>query len=251
MGIPATADARLRAERARVADVADRFSTETGLNARVIDYRFEAIAPFLADARSCLELGCSDGRMTGPLSRLVDRVVAVDGSEKYVEVVRERFPHVTAVHALFEELELDERFDVVVLAHVLEHVDDPRLVLARAARFAADGGRVIVTVPNADSLHRQAAVLMGLLPAVNALNETDVRIGHRRVYTRGELLADVRATGLVPVHVGGVFLKPLANAQIEREWSPEQIDAFAELGRRHPDLAAELVVVAVADGETE
>jgi hypothetical protein len=85
---------------------------------------------------------------------------------------------------------------------------------------------------------------MGLLGAVTDLNDADRSIGHRRVYTREALVADVRRAGLEPVHVGGVYLKPLSNAQIERDWSTELQDAFHVVGERFPDLCAELLVVA-------
>jgi len=48
--------------------------------------------------------------------------------------------------------------------HVLEHVDDPVAVLRLVKSWLKPGGRVLAAVPNARSIHRQAAVIMGLLP---------------------------------------------------------------------------------------
>ncbi|HZO95739.1 MAG TPA: methyltransferase domain-containing protein [Gaiellaceae bacterium] len=234
-------------ERARLSELAGGFSSETGFNALLIDYRFEAMAPWLAGARRCLELGCADGRMTARLRRAAEHLTAVDGSASYVETVRARFPEVEAVQALFEEFDSAEPYDVVVLGHVLEHVADPVLVLRRARRLLAPGGRALVSVPNARSLHRQAGCVLGLLREPTDLNEADLRIGHRRVYTREALVADVRAAGLEPEVVTGVFLKPLSNAQIEATWDRELMDAFYELGKRYPELCAELLVVAVEE----
>jgi hypothetical protein len=102
----------------------------------------------------------------------------------------------------------------------------------------------IVTVPNADSIHRHVGVAMGMLGEVTDLNEADHRIGHRRVYTRATLVADVTASGLEVEHAGGVFLKPLSNGQIEEQWSEELVLAFYEVGKRFPEMCAELMVVA-------
>lgn len=234
----------LELERARLAGLAPDFSSYEGFNARLIDYRFEAIRPFVAGAARCLELGSADGRMTAQLEPVVGSLVAVDGSERYVTALRERLPGVEAVCALFEEYLPVEPPDVVVLAHVLEHVAAPVQLLARVRRYLAPGGRIVVSVPNADSLHRQVGVAMGLLHRVTDLNDADRSIGHRRVYTRDGLLADVAAAGFEPVHVGGVFLKPLSNGQIEAQWPVELQDAFFEAGKRFPELCAELVVVA-------
>jgi len=235
--------ASLDSERARLADIAHSFSSQDGFNARMIDTRFRAIRPWLAGATSCLELGCSDGRMTALLAPEVERLTAVDGSAAFVDAIHAALPGVDAVAALFEEFVAAEPYDVAVLAHVLEHVDDAVEVLRSAARALRPGGRVIVTVPNAHSLHRQIGVILGLLSHPAELNEGDLRIGHRRVYSRDELVADVEAAGFTTVHVGGIFLKPLSDSQIERQWSPELIDAFHVLGDSYPDICANLLVV--------
>jgi SAM-dependent methyltransferase len=233
----------LERERERLTALAPDFSSDEGFNARLIDYRFDSLRPYVEGARRCLELGSADGRMTALLADVTSSLVAVDGSVAYVDAVRRRLPGVTAVCALFEEFVPDEAPDVVVLAHVLEHVEDPVALLARVRSYLERGGRILVTVPNADSIHRQVGVAMGLLAETSELNDADRRIGHRRVYTEETLLADVEAAGFEPVHVGGVFLKTLSNAQIE-EWSAELQDAFYEVGRRYPALCAELLVVA-------
>jgi hypothetical protein len=82
-----------------------------------------------------------------------------------------------------------------------------------------------------------------MLKATNELNDDDRRIGHRRVYSRDELVADVEEAGLRVEHVGGVYLKPLSNAQVEK-FPEELIQAFYEVGKLHPELCAELMVVA-------
>lgn len=234
----------LAAERARLRALEPGFSSHAGFNARMIDYCFRSLRPWVEGAGRCVELGCSDGRMTERLLGCVEHLTAVDGSQAYTEAVRAALPGVEVVHALFEEFTSEPPFEVAVLGHVLEHVEDPMLILQRARSLVRPGGRVVVTVPNGDSLHRQVGVAMGLLEHRQALNEGDLRIGHRRVYVRDELLADVAAAGLQAIHAGGIFLKPLSDAQMERDWSPELVDAYYELGRAHPELCANLLVVA-------
>ena len=43
--------------------------------------------------------------------------------------------------------------------------------------------------------------------------------------------------------MGGVFLKPLTNSQIEKWWTEEMMDAFYELGKEYPEIAAEIYAV--------
>jgi 2-polyprenyl-3-methyl-5-hydroxy-6-metoxy-1,4-benzoquinol methylase len=235
---------RLEEEQRRLSELAPDFSSEEGFNARLIDFRFDAMRPFLEGRASCVELGSADGRMTERLAALFEDLTAVDGTAAYVEEVARRLPRVEAVHALFEEYAPGRRFHSAVLGHVLEHVADPVTVLEAARDLLEPGGVAIVTVPNANSIHRHVGVAMGMLGSTTELNEADHRIGHRRVYTRDALLADVDASGLAVEHVGGVFLKPLSNGQIEEQWPEPLIQAFYEVGKLYPELCAELMVVA-------
>jgi 2-polyprenyl-3-methyl-5-hydroxy-6-metoxy-1,4-benzoquinol methylase len=168
----------------------------------------------------------------------------VDGSSTFCRELAARFPAVTVVNALFEEYAPAQPFDTVVLGHVLEHVIDPVGLLERIRGWVAPGGVLLATVPNAHSLHRQAAVLMGLLPTEDALNEADHHYGHRRVYDLAALRADFDAAGWTIATSGGYWLKPVSNAQIAEHWTPEMLAAFLELGERYPDEAAEIYVVA-------
>jgi trans-aconitate methyltransferase len=235
----------LEEEQRRLSELAPDFSSETGFNARLIDFRFDAMRPFLEGRASCVELGSSDGRMTERLATIFPHdLTAVDGTRAYVDEVARRLPEVEAVHSLFEEYAPGRRFDAAVLGHVLEHVADPVGLLRSTAGLLEPGGIAIVTVPNAGSIHRHVGVAMGMLAATTELNEADHRIGHRRVYTRDALIADVEASGLTVEHAGGVFLKPLSNGQIEEQWEEPLIQAFYEVGKRFPELCAELMVVA-------
>lgn len=193
---------------------------------------------------SCLELGPADGVVTEELALAFPTLTVVDGSSTFCRQLSDRFPGVTVVNALFEEYTPSQRFDTVILGHVLEHVLDPVGLLDRVRDWVAPGGVALATVPNAHSLHRQAAVLMGLLPTENALNETDRHYGHRRVYDLAGLRSDFVAAGWTVNRTGGYWLKPVSNAQTAAQWSQEMLDAFMELGERYPDSAAEIYVVA-------
>jgi 2-polyprenyl-3-methyl-5-hydroxy-6-metoxy-1,4-benzoquinol methylase len=241
---PPSAKAELAGEHERLAALGPDFSSYSGFNARMIDYCFRSLRPWVEGAARCIELGCADGRMSERLAACVGELTAVDGNAEYVAAVSERLPGVHALHALFEELEPAEPYDVAVLGHVLEHVADPVLVLRRAAALVRAGGRLVATVPNGDSLHRQVGVAMGLLRHRQELNASDLRIGHRRVYVRDQLLAHVTTAGLRPIHVDGVFLKLVSDAQIEQGFSAELVEACYEVGKSHPAICANLLVVA-------
>ena len=237
-------------ETARHADEAERLGGIAadswygrGANAEMVKYSARVFARHWHGQR-CLELGPAEGHMTAVLVESFADLTVVDGAETFCDVLRARHPGVTVVHSLFEAYEPVGTFDTIIVGHVLEHVNAPVELLARIATWLAPGGSVLAAVPNALSLHRRAAVLMDLLPDVHAFSEQDIHHGHRRVYDPAALREDVVAAGLRIDLLGGYWLKPVSNAQIEATWSPEMLRAFMELGESFPDIAAETYVVA-------
>jgi 2-polyprenyl-3-methyl-5-hydroxy-6-metoxy-1,4-benzoquinol methylase len=230
-------------ERARLAAIAADSWYAKGANTATVRYCTEVFARHWRGTR-CLELGPAEGLMTEALAAAFPSLTLVDGAERFCADLRARFPAATVVCSIFEEFDPAHPFDTIVLGHVLEHVEDPRLILARARTWLAADGVLCAAVPNAHSLHRQAAVLMGLLASEHSLNETDLHHGHRRVYDPEALRADVAAAGLAIRDAGGYWIKPLSNAQIEATWTAEMLEAFMRLGERYPDIAGEIYVIA-------
>jgi trans-aconitate methyltransferase len=195
--------------------------------------------------RRALEMGCSTGELTSLLRPLVTEYHVVEGSPRNIREARARVPDATFVQALWESFEPDSDYSDIFLVCALEHVEDPVGILARARQWLAHDGRMHVIVPNADSLHRFVGVEMGMLADRTDLSESDVRIGHRRVYTLDSLLGDLRSADLSASHWQGIFLKTLSNRQM-LGWDWSLIEALHRVGQRFPTYCAELYVVATA-----
>ena len=233
----------MSSEHGRVERIARESLYASGINPDTVRYSFRIFERYLRDG-SVLEMGPAEGLMTELLAKSLRRVTVVEGSRTFSESLAKRLPHVRVVHSLFEDFVPEDRFDNIILGHVLEHVEDPVSILARAAHWLAPQGRILAAVPNSRSLHRQAAVLMKLLPSEDALNEMDLHHGHRRVFNPESFRHCFLSAGLVIEIFGGYWIKPLSNRQIEQTWTPDMLAAFMQLGERYPDLAAEIYVVA-------
>ncbi len=177
-----------------------------------------------------LEMGPAEGVMTEPMASLGRPMTVVEGSSLFCDSLRQRYPQVRVVHSLFEKFEPEEHFDNIILGHVLEHVENPVDILTRVRSWLRPGSCVFAAVPNSRSLHRQAAVIMGLLPTEDALNELDLHHGHRRVFNPESFRSVFTQAGLHVDIFGGYYLKPISNGQIENHWTPEMIDAFMQMG---------------------
>jgi len=227
----------------RLEGIAGRSLYAAGVNADTIRYSFRIFARHLR-GNSILEMGPAEGVMTELLVATGKTLTVVEGSLAFCESIARRMPAVRVVHGLFETFSPAERFDNIVLGHVLEHVEDPAAIVARAAQWLSPNGRMLAAVPNSRSLHRQAAVLMNLLPREDALNEMDIHHGHRRVFDPESFRQCFIDAGLDVETFGGYWIKPVSNRQIEQTWTPQMLAAFMVLGERYPEIAAEIYVVA-------
>src|SRR5262245_41182805 len=150
-----------------------------GCNGAMIRYSWSVARRHLPPGR-LLELGPAEGVMSALIVKERPYHHVVEGSAVFCEGLRERFPDVTVHNVLFEDFTPDEPYDAIVLGHVLEHVVDPVAVMRLVRNWLAPGGKIFAAVPNSRSLHRQAAVIMGLLSQEDAMTELDHRHGHQR-----------------------------------------------------------------------
>lgn len=215
-----------------------------GFNQRMAKYRI-AMLREICHGESLLDVGCGPGEITLGLADRFQRVVGIDLTAEYLDEARSMntYPHVKFVESAIENFSSIEKFDVILAVDILEHVEDPVLVLKSFRSCLRPGGKVVVVVPNALSVHRQLGVKMGMLATPYELQAHDFEVGHRRYYDRPLLNQHLSDSGWNVVGSAGILYKPLANTQMIG--LPESyVDACFELGRQVPDECAELVAVA-------
>jgi 2-polyprenyl-3-methyl-5-hydroxy-6-metoxy-1,4-benzoquinol methylase len=207
-------------------------------------YRYKVVRERMQGPK-VLEVGVGYGDFSSWLSQERFQTTSIDGSQTNLERARAKSQsdRIEFVHSLFEAFRTDTRFDDILITNSLEHVDDPVAVLEHMSAFLNSSGRIHITVPNAYSIHRQLGVEMGMLKYEWSLNDHDRQVGHQRVYTKELLFEHVKRAGLVIQDYDGIIFKLFSNSQMEllnREYGQQILEGFYALGRRHPDLAAEL-----------
>ena len=226
----------------RVESLSDWYLKEQlDFDKRLIRFRYQTLKPHLQGPEG-LELGPAEGEMTQFLVNDFERLTVVEGSGELLAQIPVR-SSLNKVHSLFEEFKPDRRYNTIIMEHVLEHVDRPVALLMKVKEWLMPTGKILIGVPNGNSIHRLVAVKMGLLKHPCELNSRDHALGHRRVYTQDTLRVDLQEAGLHLVEIGGVFFKPLSNKQIQDHWTEEMIQGFYELGKDFPENSAELYAV--------
>ena len=74
---------------------------------------------------SVLEIGCGTGELLAALNPV--RGLGIDISPKMIDVARENFPNLQFEVGDLENLQIEEKFEYVVLVEVIGHVDDIQL----------------------------------------------------------------------------------------------------------------------------
>lgn len=189
-----------------------------------------------------LELGCAEGYMTRLLADFSGRHVVVDASHDFLSAAARHVPsHVEFHESLFESFTPGDRFDVVVMSYILEHVADPSALVARARTWLKEGGFLFAAVPNSRALSRQLGRSLGVVKDLYGITPLEQIHGHRRSYDRTSLDQDIKSGGGKIFLRGGLMMKPFSTHQMDEMLKTgiignEHLDALLELGAEYPDL---------------
>jgi 2-polyprenyl-3-methyl-5-hydroxy-6-metoxy-1,4-benzoquinol methylase len=212
-------------------------------------FMVRSFAPFFREG-AVLELGSFKGDFTKRLLPHFTNITCVEASTEAIKTAQaELGGKAKFIHGLFEEVTLPEKYDNIVLTHVLEHLDDPIGLMKRVnSEWLSDSGRFFLVCPNANAPSRQIAVKMGLISHNDAVTPAEKEHGHRITYTLDTLERDARAAGLRVVYRSGIFFKALANFQWDRLLntdiiSKEYLEGCYQLGQVYPDLCSSIFLM--------
>ncbi|QOG16775.1 methyltransferase domain-containing protein [Bradyrhizobium sp. SEMIA] len=209
-------------------------------NEIVLTWYPKRIAHVVKDPRSVLDLGLGHGFATEIFSDRCARHVVLEGSPAVIQNFKLKFPdnRSEVIETYFEEFDTKERFDLIVMGFILEHVDDPLVILKRFRKFLTPTGKLFVAVPNAEVMNRRLGHLAGMLPDMEALSENDLLLGHQRYFTVSSLTKLVSDAGYKIEKLEGIYLKPLATSQIlALNLADNIIQALCEIGIDYPELS--------------
>jgi len=174
---------------------------------------------------NAIQLGLGDGYVAEKLTPYYSSLLVVEGSGEVIKNHYNKNAGYKIVESYFEKFIPESACDVILGNHVLEHVDDPVVVLKEVYKWLKPGGRAIFTVPNATSLHRRIGVDMGMLEVLHQFNQQDIELGHQRVYNMYQFCEDIRKGGFQIIEAGGYMIKLVSNKQM-KDWPKELLESI-------------------------
>lgn len=101
---------------------------------------------FSHETSSVLEIGCGTGELIHEIKGA--RKVGIDFSERMIQIAKGRFQNVEFSHKPAEDLDLDEKFDLIILSNLIGYLDDVQSVFSQLQRVCHPQTKIIITYYN-------------------------------------------------------------------------------------------------------
>ena len=121
--------------------IAALYHLKTNLNDMHIEnlnqhYYAEWLLKFVKNKKEILEMGYGDGILTSYLaSRHKTKLYLLEGSEILAKKAKKQHKNIVIINEFFECFKSKKKYDLIIASHILEHVDNPILVLKKIKSY--------------------------------------------------------------------------------------------------------------------
>jgi len=137
----------------------------------------------IGSKKSVLDVGCGTGSLSLYLGSKNNKVVGIDISNKAIYSAKENAKKFnltkkcTFLKTTLEDYENKNRFDAILMLEVIEHLEDDKSALLKINSLLKKQGLIILSTPS----------LSAPLYRVGFLNKFDIRVGHKRRYSKDSI----------------------------------------------------------------
>lgn len=139
------------------------------------------------------------------------------------------------------------KLDLIILSSVLHEVKEPKTFLEAIRKISNPSTRILVIVPNAESLHRLFAFEAGMMGDLLEISPEGKALHRQTSFTKSSLCALAEDCGFQVKTSETFFIKPLTSRQMTKLFSAKILDEQILLGLERaskylPDYGAEVFV---------
>ena len=99
-----------------------------------------------------LDVGCGGGLISVPMKRLGANVVGIDASLKNIKVAKtyskKNNLNIKYICSSPEKLKIKDKFDVILMLEIVEHVDDIEIFIREGSKFLKKNGLIFLATLN-------------------------------------------------------------------------------------------------------
>jgi methionine biosynthesis protein MetW len=180
----------------------------------------EVIFLSVKEKSTCLDVGCWTGNLGKALTEKKEcEVDGIDCNQESLEKAKDRGYRKTYSIDLNDEkidFNIENEYDFIICADVLEHLIDPGAVLKKIQKLLEAEGQILISVPNIAFVQQRLELLMGKFdysPQGGIMDEN-----HLRFFTMQSIQKLCRESGYHVIECRGYsqvkrkffFLRPLA-----------------------------------------
>ena len=115
---------------------------------KAVDRQLEMLHREVQERGTAFQVGCSDGYTLHRLRKEGWVVSGIDPSHHACGIAKKLW-NIDVVTGFFEEwaYKIDKRYDLIVLTHILEHLNDPVEALKISRELSKDRGHLLIEIP--------------------------------------------------------------------------------------------------------
>lgn len=132
--------------------IKNNFSNKQGRDYKLAqESMFEFSKKFIPSKGSILEIGVGTGIHLLNFDKLGYQVTGIEPDPISTEFLNKKLKNGKCINGYIEDLDFKEKFDVIFLYHVVEHIEHPLTMLKKCKDLLKDNGIIIIAVPDCEN----------------------------------------------------------------------------------------------------
>ena len=124
--------------------------TDKGVQDLVLTFEswYSYFRPFLDKKKNILDIGSGTGVSCILLEKKGYNMTGVDPDPKNAQLINSKLKKGKCINSYFEDLKIENKIDVVWLTHVIEHLEQPDILLEKCKEWIVPDGIICIAVPD-------------------------------------------------------------------------------------------------------
>ena len=195
-------------------DYTDLYDPDEGYDSIISDETLRYIKKYVTNKSTILDIGCATGRISQSFATS-NEIHLLDISEKYLNIASKRIPNAHIFLGNFLDLEINSKFDNIFILNNIQEQSDLKIFLNKAIDLLSPEGKLFISYPNSQSLHRIVGVIENKLSDLNEVSTKSSGLGTLSMINELELLEIIAKKNLKLIREKGICLKPYKNLTME------------------------------------